>query len=411
MPVTAADLHYEDIELGAAFALERTFTQDDVRAFAEVSGDFSPLHIDEAYAASTEFGRCVVHGMLLGALCSQLVGMQIPGRRALYLGQELTFRRPVCVGETVRVMARVTAKNDATRVLVLQTEVRGSDDRVVASGYARVKVRGLPRQATQLPTLATESRAREVGRSAGVALVAGASRGIGAEIARVLAARGFRVAVNYWRSADAAASVVDDIRRAGGQAIAVQADVRDGAAVDALITDVTRQLGAPTVLVNGATGDLEPAPAAELPWARFESHLAYQVKSVLQLCQAVRPGMVAAGGGAIINLLSQVTGDAPPSQLADYVTAKYALLGLSKALAAEWASDNIRVNMVSPSLIRTELTQNYNERVFKLEAARTPLGSLATPRDAANAVAWFASDEARFLTGINMFVTGGQVMT
>ena len=99
-----------------------------------------------------------------------------------------------------------------------------------------------------------------------------------------------------------------------------------------------------------------------------------------------------------------------PANMADYVTAKHALEGLSKALAAEWAGDGIRVNMVSPGLTRTELTEFQHERVFKMEAARTPLRRLATPADIARAVAYLALDDSAFLTGTNLFVTGGQVM-
>lgn len=406
MTPVASDLAYDDISIGSVYSVERTFTREDVLRFAELSGDFSPLHVDTEYAATTEFGHCVVHGMLLGALCSQIVGMQVPGRRALYLGQDLTFRRPVPVGETVRAFAKVTAKNDATRVVVLQTEIRGADDRIVASGPARVKVR----EPSRAGLSAGGTSATQVTGRGAVALVTGASRGIGAEIARVLAGRGWAVAVNYWRSADAAATVVDDIASAGGSAFAVQGDIRDEASVEKITAEVTARLGAPLLLVNAATGELEQCPASELTWAAFEHHLSYQVRGVLRMCQAVLPGMIAAGRGSIVNMLSQATGNVPPAQLADYVTAKYALMGLSKALAAEWADRNIRVNMVSPGLTRTELTQAYPERVFKLEAARTPMRRLATARDAAAAVAFLASEDAGFLTGVNLFVSGGQIM-
>jgi 3-oxoacyl-[acyl-carrier protein] reductase len=96
--------------------------------------------------------------------------------------------------------------------------------------------------------------------------------------------------------------------------------------------------------------------------------------------------------------------------MADYVSAKYALLGFSKALAVEWAEDHIRVNMVSPGLTQTDLTQHYHDRIFKMEASRTPLKRIAQPADIANTVSFLLSPDAAFLTGVNLFVTGGQVM-
>src|ERR1700730_8582523 len=126
-----ARLKFSEIELGQVFELERTFSHEDTLAFAAVSGDFNPLHVDPEYAAGTEFGGCVVHGILLASLFSQLVGMRIPGEKALYLGQDLTFRRPVRVGEAVRAMAKVAGKSEATRTLVLAPEIRSLDGRVL----------------------------------------------------------------------------------------------------------------------------------------------------------------------------------------------------------------------------------------------------------------------------------------
>lgn len=403
----AVDLDFDDIGVGQSFELVRSFSSEDVLAFAAVSGDYSPLHVDPAYAAGTEFGRPVVHGILLAGLFSQLVGMRVPGKRALYLGQDLTFRRPVLIDETVRAIVKVTAKSDATRTIVLSTEIRGTDDRPIVMGSAKVKLRDSAVGAAA-PAPVQALPAAPGGRR--VALVTGASRGIGAQIARALARRGYAVAVNYLRSAARAEALVAEIVREGGVALAVQADVREADAVTTLCAQVTERLGAPAVLVNAAAGALASRPLVELRWSDVLEHLDVQVKAVLQLCQAVHPHMKAGGGGAIVNLLSQVTGGVPAAGMADYVSAKSALLGLSRAMAAEWADDRIRVNMVSPGLTRTEMTEHHPERVFKMEAARTPLKRIATPEDVAAAVCYLAGDEASFLTGVNLFVTGGQVM-
>lgn len=402
----ASALKFDDISVGQTFELTRSFTAEDVLAFAAVSGDYSPLHVDPDYASGTEFGQQVVHGVLLASLFSQLVGMRVPGKHALYLGQDLTFRRPVLIGEMVRAVAKVVGKSDATRTLVLSTEIRSADDKIIVMGTAKVKVRDdAPTEPRARAAIITPS---DPGRR--VAIVTGASRGMGAQIARTLAKKGFAVAVNYFHSADRAHGVVSDIERDGGVAFAVQADVRDPDSVSAMLAQVLATMGPPRVLVNAAAGELVNRPLNDLRWPDFVTQMDYQVKAVLQLCQEVYPHMKAAGGGAIVNLLSQVTAGAPASGMADYVSAKNALMGLSKAMAAEWADDMIRVNMVSPGLTRTEMTEHYQERVFKMEAARTPLKRIATPEDVANAVAYLAGEESSFLTGVNLFVTGGQVM-
>jgi 3-oxoacyl-[acyl-carrier protein] reductase len=402
----AAVLVFRDIQVGATFECERTFTEDDLRRFAEISGDFSPLHMDQSYAAATPFAGRVVHGMLLASLFSQLVGMRVPGRHALYLGQDLSFRLPVRMGETVRAVAKVVSKIEATRTIVLATEIRNAEGKIAVSGSAKVKVRDgeISAAAPAAAAAAGPSTHRKV------ALVTGASRGIGAAVALALAARGLAVALNYFRSGERAEQLVATIQEAGGQATAIRADVRERADSERLVSAVVGRFGGLDLLVNGATGPLQPRPAVELTWAAFEEHLVYQVKSVMETCQAAFPHMKARGGGSIVNIVSQVASGSPPPMMADYVAAKYALKGLSRALAIEWAGDNVRVNTVSPGLVQTELTEHYPEMAFKAEAARTPLKRLARPADVAAAVAYLLGDDAAFLTGVDVAVTGGQVM-
>lgn len=404
----AKEWTFNELSVGQVFSVERTFGQEDVRAFASVSGDFSPLHVDPEYGASTEFGACVVHGMLLASLFSQLVGMYVPGRHALYLGQDLSFRKPVRVGERVKATATIAGKNEGTRSLLLNTEIRNVEDKVVVSGTAKVKVRDSVPAATSAgsPNEATTAPAGQP-----VALITGGSRGIGAEIAATLAARGASVAINYLESKARAMTLVEKIRGAGGTAYAVQADVREKEEAHRMVAQVAEHCGRLDWIVNGAIAELPSRPFAELGWPDFEAQLEYQVKAVVNICQAAYPILKREGGGAIVNLLSQVVDGQPPGRMASYVTAKYALQGLSKALAIEWAEDHIRVNTVSPGLVQTELTQHIHERIIKMEASRTPLKRIAQPSDVARAVAFLLSEEATFLTGVNISVTGGQVMS
>jgi 3-hydroxybutyryl-CoA dehydratase len=133
------DLHLEDITVGDTASFERTILGSDVTAFAELSGDYNPLHTDAAYATHTSFGRPIAHGMLLGALCSTLVGMYLPGKRCLYLSQSLRFKKPVYADDVVAVRGTVTAKSVATRVLTIAVSITRGEEEVV-SGEAQVQV-------------------------------------------------------------------------------------------------------------------------------------------------------------------------------------------------------------------------------------------------------------------------------
>jgi 3-oxoacyl-[acyl-carrier protein] reductase len=299
----------------------------------------------------------------------------------------------------------VISKNAATRALTLSVEIRNRDGKVAVSGTAKVKMRDL----ADIPFEQDDEQTADPIRKGRVVLVTGGSRGIGAEIARTLGRRGATVIVNYLQSTDSAQSVVQSIRHADGAALMVQADVQNAAAVQEMIGVVQQRAGKIDWVVNSVSSELSQREIQELDWSDFQRHLDSQLKSVLNVAQAVYP-MMKGRGGAIVNVLSQVTAGVPPARMADYVSAKYALLGLSKALATEWAPDNIRVNMVSPGLVETDLTQHYPERAFKLEASRTPLKRIACPADVAAAVAHLLSDESSYLTGVNLFVTGGQVM-
>ena len=136
----AADRRFEDIKVGDRASFRHTISDQDVSAFAALSGDFNPLHTDREYASTTQFGRRIVHGMLLASLFSRLLGMHLPGRRCLFMSQSLDFVQPVYVGEELQVCGQVLRTQDATRTLVIQTTIRALPDRLVVRGKAHVKV-------------------------------------------------------------------------------------------------------------------------------------------------------------------------------------------------------------------------------------------------------------------------------
>jgi 3-oxoacyl-[acyl-carrier protein] reductase len=213
MPREAAAFEFGDIAVGDSFELERAFSERDVDTFAALSGDFSPLHVDGNYAAETEFGQRVVHGMLLASLFSNLVGMRIPGRAALYLGQELTFRRPAMIGEQLIARAKVSGKNPASATISLAMDIRNLEGRVLVSGSGRVKVRGAPRLAETILPVVAANTGRNIDLP--IAIVTGGVRGIGAAIARLLSREGYSVVAAYRSNHRAACSLTAEIEKLG----------------------------------------------------------------------------------------------------------------------------------------------------------------------------------------------------
>lgn len=136
----AKDRSWEELQVGDTASFDRTISEEDVRAFALLSGDENPLHTDEGYAGTTPFGKRVVHGMLLSSLLSQLVGMHLPGKRCLYVSQSLVFRMPVFVGEQVTVQGEITHRSEATHMLTIRTTIKNATSVVCVDGEAQVKV-------------------------------------------------------------------------------------------------------------------------------------------------------------------------------------------------------------------------------------------------------------------------------
>lgn len=137
--MNAKDLRMEDIHVGDTASFSRTWTDEDVQNFASISGDVNPLHMNDEYAKTTQFGRRLVHGMLLGSLCSQFVGMYIPGKRCLYLSQTLIFKKPVFIGDTVIVTGTITAISESTRIISILIVITKDGEEVVI-GESKVQV-------------------------------------------------------------------------------------------------------------------------------------------------------------------------------------------------------------------------------------------------------------------------------
>lgn len=239
-----------------------------------------------------------------------------------------------------------------------------------------------------------------------VALVTGASKGIGAAIAKSLAAEGAAVVVNYASSKSGADTVVAEITAAGGKAVAVQGDVSRVADAQAIVDAAIKQFGKLDVLVNNS-GVYEFAPLDAITEEHFHKQFNVNVLGLLLVTQAAAKHM--GEGSSVINIGSLVSRLLPPAS-AVYTATKSAVIGITGVLAGELGPRKIRVNAVNPGIVETEGTHSAGFIGSDFEAgavAQTPLGRTGQPKDIASIVTFLASDDSYWLNGEHLYASGG----
>ena len=241
-----------------------------------------------------------------------------------------------------------------------------------------------------------------------IALVTGASRGIGRGIALQLAREGWDVCVNYIQQWESAEAVAAQLRSIGQNAMAYQADVADGEAVSAMVRAAEAQLGPVTLAVNnaGISGQGLFQDTSDEMWDR---HMAVNLGGARNVIRAVLPHMLSEKSGCIVNI-SSIWGLRGASCEVAYACSKAAVIGLTRSLALELAPSGIRVNCVAPGCIDTDMVKVLGDETRSMLIEETPLGRLGTPEDIAHAVAFFASDKASFLTGQVLTADGGFIV-
>lgn len=242
-----------------------------------------------------------------------------------------------------------------------------------------------------------------------VALVTGASRGIGAATAKLLAERGAAVAVNYVHNREAANAVADEIAKAGGKAIVVQADVRSQKEVDSMVSRTITELGQIDILVLNAGANVPYKLFVDLTYDEFEAKLLGELQGFFFPAKAVVPAMMERKSGCIIGISSGLSRRPGPNFCA-HTTAKSGVDGFLKSLALELGPYGIRVNVVAPGLTETDATSWMPKEQARAIAAMTPMKRNGLPEDIAGVVYALATDNAGFVTGAYIPVSGGGLM-
>ncbi|NHN28518.1 SDR family NAD(P)-dependent oxidoreductase [Paenibacillus agricola] len=245
-----------------------------------------------------------------------------------------------------------------------------------------------------------------------IALVTGGNNGIGLAISETLAKAGAKVAINYLKDKEAAARAVESIRAAGGVAEAFQADVTDLQQIDQMLAEVREKLGPIDILVNNAGHMIKRLPNMEMDEEHYGKVMDVNFKSCVFVSKAATSDMIAAGGGAIVNVSSVAAHNGGGPGASVYAASKAAMISYSKGFAKEVAKHGIRVNCLSPGFIG----QTAFHATFTTDAAREstissiPLGREGTPQDVADSVLFFVSDLSAYLTGETIEINGGMFM-
>jgi NAD(P)-dependent dehydrogenase (short-subunit alcohol dehydrogenase family) len=241
-----------------------------------------------------------------------------------------------------------------------------------------------------------------------VAIVTGASRGIGAQTARAFASEGARVVLAA-RSTTALEQLAEDIEAGGGRAVAVPTDVTDASSVEAMVARTIETFGRLDVAFNNAAGGGQPPTRiADLPIESYDSAIATTLRSVFLSLKFEIPALLATGGGTIVNM-SSTAGVEAVGGLAGYVSAKHGVIGLTKTAALEYADRGIRVNAVAPGPILTENLERAGEEAQRRAAMSMPMRRVGTAAEVAATVLWLCSDDASYITGATIPIEGGKL--
>ncbi len=241
-----------------------------------------------------------------------------------------------------------------------------------------------------------------------VAIITGASRGIGAATARVFSSAGASVALAA-RNEAALTALAGELSSDGSGAIVIPTDVGDAAAVERLVAKTVDALGRLDVAFNNAAGGGQaPTPLADLPVDAYDSAIAITLRSVFLSMKYEIPAMLETGGGAIVNM-SSTAGIEAVGGLAGYVSAKHGVIGLTKTAALEYANQGIRVNAVAPGPILTENLERAGPEMQRRAGMAMPMQRVGQPEEVARAVLWLCSDQASYTTGATLPIEGGKL--
>jgi len=387
-----------NFQIGQSITFSHEISQRDVDRFVELTGDDNPMHVDAEFAQHAQIKIPVAHGMLTASFISTVIGKHLPGPGALWVSQKIEFLSPVRVGDCIEISAIIKKLHVANRLLTISIDIKNHLNRAVLRGESVVRWPEPPKAETVVKGDEALSK---------VALITGASRGIGAEIASALGQQGYFVYINFNNSETNAVKVLQKIKAAGGNGEVVRGDVFEQKSVARIFSEISLKHNRLDLLVNNASPAIQEFDFFELDWENFESQFLPHVRSMFSCIKEAVPLFEATGGGTIINIGSTVVDYDPPAKWLGYNLGKGCIHLMTKNLSSSLGAKGIRINTVAPGMTETDMTVDIPERQRMMLKMKTPLSKLAQPGDIAATVAFLASDAARHISGQILRVNGG----
>jgi 3-oxoacyl-[acyl-carrier protein] reductase len=392
----------QDFKIGTKASFLVTITQEMVEQFVALTGDDNPVHVDPEYAREVRLGRPVVHGMLSASFVSTLVGKHLPGEGALWVSQDFQFLKPVQVGDVLEFIAVVAKVHEKMNLLTLDITVSNERGVNVLTGKGMVKSLA---DKVQPKTEAEDSTA-----ISGAVLITGASGTIGSTVARVLAANGIPVILQFQRNRNSVDALAREIVELGGEAHCLQADLRLQSEVLKLAS-ASMGFGQPVRgLVHCASLPIHSTAIDQLEWTDISEHIDVAGKSFYLLIKSLMPALIESGGASVVAVSTQAIEETPAKGWLSYLVGKNVLSSIVRSVAVEFGPDGVRANIVSPGMVDSELVSDIPERVKLTVKQNTPVRRLCEPSDVADAVHFLISEKSGFISGETIRVNGGILM-
>lgn len=388
----------EEYKIGDKDTIRHKITEEDVKLFAKLTGDYNPLHLDADFAENTTFKKPVVYGMLSASFISTIIGMKIPGPGALWTSQTLEFLKQVYVGDELTVTAIVKQISISIDTLVLDIYTHNQHGHEILKGEATVKI--------LKPIEAQENTNIEERQK--ICLITGGTSGIGSKIAIDLAQKGYKVAINYSSSEAKAEYLRNKLASRGLIAYFYKADISELSQVKNMLEKIQSEVGIITHFVHCASPQNAIQKFVALEWAAIQKHLDIQLKGAYHCMKELLPSMVSNKIRGNIVFIGSIAADGtPPSLQYDYVIAKAALSVLAKSLAVEYSPMGIAINIVSPGMTETERIASMPEKAKLMTKMQSPARKLIQVEDVSKTVAFLLEQDSCAITGETIRVCGG----